>query len=345
MKPGQRGNIDMKRRRLIASVGTAVAALWLLAGCDTNTSVNNSENNSMHMDHTSTAAATTDEQQVAPAYTGAAGEKDLPDGEKLATYTMDHGVKVFHLDARPVKWEVSKGDVKTVWAYNGTVPGPQIRVNQGDRVRIVVTNHLPEGTTVHWHGLEVPNAMDGVPMVTQDPIAPGKSFTYEFTVKQTGTFMYHSHCDDLKQISMGLYGAFIALPRGVNKLPGVQADLSFVLADGNLGYTINGKSFPATVMPTVKANKPVHVRLMNMGTMEHPFHLHGFYMTVLAKDGQPLPVPYKENTLDLLPGDTYDVEFTPDRVGTWMFHCHILPHIDDGQGNMTGMITAFKVVK
>jgi FtsP/CotA-like multicopper oxidase with cupredoxin domain len=340
----------MGARRVVVSMGTAVTALWLLVGCSATTSASHSTDamqntmNSMQMDHTQSAAAGA-EQQPAPAYTGAEGEKDLPDGEKLAKYTVENGVKVFHLDARPVQWEVSKGVVKTVWAYNGTVPGPQIRVNEGDRVRIIVTNHLPEGTTVHWHGLEVPNAMDGVPMVTQDPIPPGKSFTYEFTVKQVGTFMYHSHCDDLKQVGMGLYGAFISLPRGVDKLPGVQVDLSFVLGDANLGYTINGKSFPDTAKPTLKVNKPVHVRLMNMGTMEHPFHLHGFYMTVLAKDGQPVPIPYKVNTVDLLPGDTYDVEFTPDRVGTWMFHCHILPHIDDGQGNMTGMITEFKVVK
>jgi FtsP/CotA-like multicopper oxidase with cupredoxin domain len=339
----------MDARRVVVSMGTAVAALWLLVGCSASTSASHSTDsmqnsmNSMHMDTQSAGAGA--EQQPAPAYTGAEGEKDLPDGEKLAKYTIENGVKVFHLDARPVQWEVSKGVVKTVWAYNGTVPGPQIRVNQGDRVRIIVTNHLPEGTTVHWHGLEVPNDMDGVPMVTQDPIPPGKSFTYEFTVNQVGTFMYHSHCDDLKQVGMGLYGAFISLPRGVDKLPGVQADLAFVLGDANLGYTINGKSFPDTAMPTLKVNKPVHVRLMNMGTMEHPFHLHGFYMTVLAKDGQPVPIPYKVNTVDLLPGDTYDVEFTPDRVGTWMFHCHILPHIDDGQGNMTGMITEFKVVK
>jgi FtsP/CotA-like multicopper oxidase with cupredoxin domain len=331
----------MKKRKVIMTLSSSILSLSLLAGCSNTT---NSQTNGSATSASTTATVAPATPKVAPAFTGAGGEKDLTDGEKLATYTMDNGVKVFHLDAKPVQWEVTKGVYKTAWAYNGSVPGPQIRVNQGDRVRIIVKNDLPEGTTVHWHGLEVPNNMDGVPMVTQDPIQPGQTFTYEFTVNQTGTFMYHSHEDDLKQVGMGLYGAIVVLPKGETELPNVQSDFVFMVADGPLGYIINGKSFPDTVMPTVKVGKPVHVRMLNIGTMDHPFHLHGFNFTVLAKDGCPLPQPYQENTVDLMPGDTYDLQFTPDRVGTWVFHCHVLPHVDDGKGNMTGMITGFKVV-
>ncbi len=274
----------------------------------------------------------------------AAGETTLPDGMKLATYTLDHGVKVFHLTASLVHWTTAPGQSYTAWAYNGTVPGPEIRVAEGDRVRIVVRNLLPEGTTVHWHGLFVPNNMDGVPMITQDPIKPGRTFTYSFTAEPAGTHMYHSHMDDLKQVTNGLYGAFILDP----KRPAAHVDREFtmVLGDTGLGYIINGKSFPATTPLVVRQGDRVRIRMINMGDMYHPFHLHGFDFTEIAKDGLPIPEQLQTatNEIDAAPGGSYDVAFTADRTGVWAFHCHILDHVTGPNGEMAGMITVVKVL-
>ncbi len=273
-----------------------------------------------------------------------AGERTLPDGMKLAAYTLDHGVKVFHLTAALVHWTTAPGQSYTAWAYNGSVPGPEIRVTEGDKVRIVVRNLLPEGTTVHWHGLFVPNNMDGVPMVTQDPIKPGHTFTYSFTAEPAGTHQYHSHMDDLKQVTSGLYGAFIVDPRR----PAAHFDREFtmVLGDTGLGYIINGKSFPATTPLVVHQGDRVRIRMINMGDMYHPFHLHGFDFTEIAKDGLPIPeqLQMATNEIDAAPGGSYDVAFTADRVGVWAFHCHILDHVTGPNGEMTGMITVVKVL-
>jgi len=274
----------------------------------------------------------------------AEGEPTLPDGLKLATYSRDHGVKVFHLTASLIHWTTAPGQNYTAWAYNGSVPGPEIRVTEGDKVRIVVKNLLPEGTTVHWHGLFVPNNMDGVPMVTQDPIKPGRTFTYSFTVDPAGTHEYHSHMDDLKQVTNGLYGAFIVdLKHPVGH---TNREFTMVVGDTGLGYIINGKSFPATTPLVVTQGDSVRIRMINMGDMYHPFHLHGFDFRAIAKDG--LPIPESEqmatNEIDAAPGGSYDVVFTATRLGVWAFHCHILDHVTGPNGEMTGMVTVVKVL-
>jgi FtsP/CotA-like multicopper oxidase with cupredoxin domain len=207
-----------------------------------------------------------------------------------------------------------------------------------------VHNLLPEGTTVHFHGLFVPNAMDGVPMVTQDPIRSGATFTYEFTAEPVGTHQYHSHMDDLKQVTSGLYGAFIVDP----KRPTGHYNREFTLipADGMLGFIINGKSFPDTTPLVVHLGESVRIRMINMGDMYHPFHLHGFDFREIAKDGLPIPeaVQLGTNEIDAAPGGSYDVAFTADRLGVWAFHCHILDHVTGPNGEMTGMITVVKVI-
>ena len=281
---------------------------------------------------------------VYPAYTFAKGEPTLPDGMRLATYTLDHGVKVFHLTASLIHWTTVKGQTFTAWAYNGTVPGPEIRVTEGDRVRVLVRNLLPEGTTVHFHGLFVPNDMDGVPMVTQDPIKPGATFRYDFTAEPVGTHQYHSHMDDVKQVTSGLYGAFIVDP----KRPIGHYDREFTLipADGMLGYIINGKGFPDTTPLVVHLGDTVRIRMINMGDMYHPFHLHGFDFREIAKDGLPIPEALQlgTNEIDAAPGGSYDMAFTANSLGVWAFHCHILDHVTGPNGEMAGMITVVKVV-
>ncbi|EKP95571.1 putative multicopper oxidase [Thermaerobacter subterraneus DSM 13965] len=181
---------------------------------------------------------------IYPAGTGSEGQKALPEGQQLARYRVENGVKVFELTALPVKWSVGDKEYEA-WTFNGTVPGPQIRVKEGDRVRIIVKNQLPEPTVVHWHGLAVPNKMDGVPMVTQDPIPPGGQFVYEFVAQPAGTHMYHTHHNTMKQKGMGLYGTFIVEPKDPEPWK-YDADYSLMISDGQLGYVINGKSFPHT---------------------------------------------------------------------------------------------------
>lgn len=259
---------------------------------------------------------------------------------------MADGVKVFGLTAEPVQWELVPGKTVTAWGYNGQVPGPEIWLNEGDRVRVELTNKLPAPTTIHWHGIGVPNEMDGVPGMTQDPIEPGKSFTYEFEAKPSGTFWYHSHNDSARQLDMGLSGAivikgrteprydrdyiqlideWIRLPDGRNGWEGVGH------AGHNPGeynwFTLNGKSFPATENMMVKQGDRVRVRLINAGYQAHPMHLHGKRMLVVAKDGAPLPAPYQADTVLVGSGERYDFEFLADDPGSWMFHCHILHHV------------------
>jgi len=260
-------------------------------------------------------------------------------GQPLA-YKMDGDTKVFELTAKEVMWEISPGKKVKAWAWNGTVPGPIIRVTEGDKVRIIVYNELPEPTTLHSHGLDVPYNMDGVSGMTQDPIPPGGTFTYEFVARPAGTHWYHSHHDSAKQVSMGLYGAFIVDP----KKPAIKADRDYTMtiADAGLGFSLNGKSFPATEPLEAKMGETIRLRLINVGEMIHPMHLHGQPFTVITKDGYPLAQPQMMDTITIAPGETYDVLIKPNAPGNWAFHCHILPHAEDSQG-MMGLTTTFHV--
>ena len=296
----------------------------------------------MPMSHGSGASGSISAEQMAamhetsmkafPAKTAGLGSQPL-------TPSFENGVKVFHLMAMPMRWEVSPRQFVTAWAYNEQVPGPEIRVRQGDRIEVVLTNHLPEPTVIHWHGVTVPNGMDGVPYVTQDPVMPGASFTYRFTVKDPpGTYLYHSHFDSTDQVAKGLYGAFIVEPSD----PSWDVEYTEILNDGALGYTINGKGWPATAPLTATLGQTVLIRLANVGQMLHPLHLHGYHFTVVDQDGFPLRHPYEADTLVVAPGETYDVIVKADHPGVWALHCHILSHVEGPQG-MFGMATALIV--
>ena len=263
-------------------------------------------------------------------------------GNQLMHPRMDNGVKVFELTAKKIRWETAPGQTVEGWAYNEQIPGPQIRVREGDRVRLILKNELPESTAVHFHGVELPNDQDGVPFITQPPIKSGQSFTYEFTAPNPGSHMYHSHHNAATQVGLGMLGAFIIEPK--KPLPIEKADIDYVLVmnDGMHGYTFNGKSFPATEPIVAKLGEKVRIRFMNEGMMIHPMHLHGMHMTVIAKDGWATPAPWKCDTLNVAPGERYDVIVNCNNPGTWAFHCHILPHAESDHG-MFGMVTALIV--
>jgi FtsP/CotA-like multicopper oxidase with cupredoxin domain len=262
-------------------------------------------------------------------------------GQRL-TPRIENGVKCFDLTCKKVQWETEPGKKLEAWSYNGQIPGPEIRVREGDRVRVTVKNELDESTSVHFHGLILPIEMDGVPYITQPPIKPGETFTYEFTVKNAGSHMYHSHHNSAHQVGMGLLGAFIVEPKDASREPRCDVDYVMVLNDGQLGYTINGKGFPATEPIVAKQGQKVRIRFMNEGMMIHPMHLHGMPMTVIAKDGWPQPSPWMCDTLNIGPGERYDVIVDATEKGTWAFHCHILPHAESQHG-MFGMVTALIV--
>ena len=254
------------------------------------------------------------------------------------------GVKVFEVTAKKIKWETEPGKFVEAWSYNEQVPGPTIRVREGDKVRVILHNELPESTAIHFHGVELPNAMDGVPFITQPPVKPGQSYTYEFTAPNPGSHMYHSHHNSAKQVGLGLLGAFLIEPQEPSAIEKADHDFVFVLNDGAHGYTFNGKSFPATDPLVAKLGQKIRIRFMNEGMMIHPMHLHGMHMTVIAKDGWPVPSPWKCDTLNVAPGERWDVIVNCNNPGTWAFHCHILPHAESAMG-MFGMVTALVVQK
>ena len=264
-------------------------------------------------------------------------------GNQLLAPRLVSGVKVYDLTAKVVQWEVEPGRRVEAWTYNGVVPAPQIRVRQGDRVRVVLKNELPESTSIHFHGLELPNDQDGVPFITQPPVKPGQTYTYEFTVPNAGSHMYHSHHNAAKQVGLGLLGAFVVEPRRPRAIEKVDVDYVLIMNDGAHGYTFNGKSFPATEPIVAKLGQKVRIRYMNEGMMIHPMHLHGMHQTVIDKDGWPQP-PWKCDTLNIAPGERWDVIVNCTSPGTWAFHCHILPHAESDHG-MFGMVTALVVEK
>jgi FtsP/CotA-like multicopper oxidase with cupredoxin domain len=255
---------------------------------------------------------------------------------------IDNGVKVFRLTCDEVQWEVSPGRTYAARGYNGAIPGPILRATEGERVRIIVTNNLKESTTVHWHGIYVPNNMDGVGYINQEPIKPGATFTYEFTLRNSGTHMYHSHHNSLDQVNRGLLGAFIVQPKDAGSYPPYDREWVMVLNDLSLGFTINGKSFPATEAFAVKQGERLLIRFLNEGVMNHPMHLHGMPMQVFAKDGWPINPAQLCDTIDVAPGNRYDAIVEATEAGVWAFHCHILSHAEGPEG-MFGLVTALIV--
>jgi FtsP/CotA-like multicopper oxidase with cupredoxin domain len=263
--------------------------------------------------------------------------------QNLAPKVLADGTKEFDLTAKVVQWEVEPGKKVEAWTYNGTVPGPTIRVNDGDKVKVVLHNELPESTVIHFHGIEVPNSMDGVPDITQPPVKPGESFTYSFVAHGPAVGMYHSHHDAAKQVGNGLAGAFLIghepVPAGVTV---AQEQIMMLNDTGTIGFSLNGKSFPATAPVVAKLGDWVEVHYMNEGVMIHPMHLHGLAQLVIAKDGYPVPQPYEADTIAVAPGERYTVLVHATSPGTWAWHCHILPHAEREDG-MFGMVTAMVV--
>jgi FtsP/CotA-like multicopper oxidase with cupredoxin domain len=257
---------------------------------------------------------------------------------------MDEDVKVFHLIAEPIEREFAPGFMVNCWGYNGSSPGPTIEAVEGDRVRILVTNHLNEPTTVHWHGLILPNGMDGVAGLTQKSIPPGETFKYEFTLKQNGTYMYHPHSDEMYQIAMGMVGFFIIHPK--ERLgPVVDRDYAFFLHEWHIPmgaksplplemvdfnvFTFNSVLFP-TIDPVVaKMGERVRIRFGNLMMGIHPIHIHGYEFTVTRRGAGRLPLSaqYTENTVSVAPGETRDIEFIADNPGDWAMHCHKTHHV------------------
>jgi len=252
------------------------------------------------------------------------------------------GTKEWQITASVIQWETEPGTVREAYAYNGTVPGPQLRAEVGDRVRIILLNELPEPTTIHFHGLLVPNAMDGVPVITQPAVMPGESFTYEFTIRNGGSHMYHSHFMADHQVPMGLLGAFVVTDPSATNEPAADIDYTMILNDGPLGFTLNGKGFPATEPIVAELGQTIRVRYMNEGLQIHPMHLHGIPQLVIAKDGYLLPDPHFEDTVLVAPGERVDVLVEATELGAWAFHCHILTHAESPTG-MFGMVTALIV--
>ena len=267
-------------------------------------------------------------------------------GEDLTPTVLADGTKQFDLTAEIVDWEVEPGRIVEAWTYNGVVPAPTIRVDVGDKVRVVLANDLPESTALHFHGVRVPNAMDGVPPYTQDPIKPGETFTYEFTAQEPAVGMYHSHHDAQIQVPNGMAGAFLI---GEMPVPAALADanvvktVNMVLNDaGTIGLSLNGKSFPATEPYTLKVGESMVVNYLNEGLQVHPMHLHQPLGWLIAKDGKPLETPVPSDTFVVAPGERLTVLYTAADPGVWAWHCHILNHAEGPQG-MFGMVTALIV--
>ncbi|HEY7912533.1 MAG TPA: copper oxidase, partial [Blastocatellia bacterium] len=278
-----------------------------------------------------------------------------PDLPKLP-WKMDSGVKVFHLTAEVVKREFlpaapwGPAKVVDVWGFNGVMPGPTIEVNEGDRVRIILHNKLPEDTTMHWHGLEIPIEMDGMPYISQPPIKPGGSFTYEFTLNQNGTFFYHSH--GAMQEMMGMIGLFIIHPKTPYR-PAVDKDFGLILQEWAVlpnnsvpntmamefnWLTINGKAAPATTPMIVKQGERVRIRMVNLGMDHHPIHIHGHQFYVTGTEGGRIPESawFPGNTVLVGVAQARDIEFDAVYAGDWMLHCHLPHHMMNNMVSMVG---------
>jgi FtsP/CotA-like multicopper oxidase with cupredoxin domain len=270
----------------------------------------------------------------------------ITDAVQPLQYQMDGDVKVFNLTIDEMEWKIDE-KMPTVAAlgYNAQWPGPTFRVKEGDRVRAIFKNNLNETTSVHFHGQEFEDfTQDGVAFVTQKPFAPGESWTYEFVANRPGSLMYHSHHNATDQVGRGLLGGLVVEPRKPTPDDRFDRDYVWISNDALGGFTINGHGFPATVPVLAAQGETVRVRFMNEGQMMHPWHLHGFRMKVVARDGYDLGSnAFYCDTLGVNPGERFDVNIVADRLGIWAFHCHILPHAEGADG-MFGMVSTLIVL-
>ena len=267
-------------------------------------------------------------------------------------WRMNNGVKEFHLVAEPVVREMAPGFKVNMWGYNGQSPGPTIEVVEGDRVRLFVTNRLPEHTTIHWHGQRLPNGMDGVGGLTQPQILVGKTFVYEFIARRPGTFMYHPHADEMTQMAMGMMGLWITHPKGRHPLIApVQRDYAFLLnafdvvpgsmtpqvntmLDFNI-WAFNSRVFPAISPLVARQGERVRIRVGNLTMTNHPIHIHGIEFEVTGTDGGPVPLTarWPEVTTDVAVGQMRQLEFLADEPGDWAMHCHKSHHTMGAMGH------------
>ncbi|SDT90838.1 Multicopper oxidase with three cupredoxin domains (includes cell division protein FtsP and spore coat protein CotA) [Verrucomicrobium sp. GAS474] len=265
-----------------------------------------------------------------------------PNGTTLP-WTMKDGVKEFRLVAEPVKREFAPGMIVNCWGYNGQTPGPTIEAVEGDRIRIFVTNKLNEPTSVHWHGIFLPNGMDGVSGLTQKSIEPDETYVYEFTLRQHGTYMYHPHSDEMVQMAVGMMGFFIIHPKGGEETkidrdfalflmewavdPGTATPRASVMTDFNT-FTFNSRAYPGTDPLIVKLGQRVRIRVANLSMDSHPIHIHGHRYWVTQTDGGQIPKTawWPETSVNVPPGTTRTMEFVADNPGDWAFHCHKSHH-------------------
>jgi manganese oxidase len=341
----------ISRRDVLATGASTLAGALLLA----------SRSRAQHHDHSShhTEDASDDASaKVAPARPALGSSILVPNGSVLPWKRID-GVKVFHLIAEPLVREFAPGLRAQCWGYNGSTPGPVIEATEGDRVRFYVTNRLPEPTSVHWHGILLPNGMDGVSGLNQRRIEPGQTFKYEFTLRQSGTFMYHPHFDEMVQMGMGMMGMFVIHPRNGTRTkidrdfsimlsewaiePGTSRPDTAEMTDFNV-LTMNSKAFPGTDPLLVQTGDRVRIRLGNLSAMSHhPIHLHGFHFRVTETDGGAIPEAgqWPETTVIVPVGSTRTIEFVADEPGDWAFHCHMTHHVMNQMGheipNMLGV--------
>ncbi len=267
-------------------------------------------------------------------------------------WRMNNGIKEFHLVAEPVVREMAPGFKAHLWGYNGQSPGPTIEVVEGDRVRIFVTNKLPERTSIHWHGQRLPNGMDGVTGLTQPAIEPGKTFVYEFVARRPGTFMYHPHADEMTQMAMGMMGFWVTHPKARHPLidevdrdycfllnaydvePGAWTPKTMTMLDFNL-WTFNSRVFPGISPMVARRGDRVRIRVGNLTMTNHPMHIHGHEFTVTGTDGGPVPrsARWPEVTSDIAVGQMRQLEFVADEEGDWAFHCHKSHHTMNAMGH------------
>jgi FtsP/CotA-like multicopper oxidase with cupredoxin domain len=278
--------------------------------------------------------------QLSPLAPGSYVPVVTPNGSTLP-FTLKDGAKEFRLVAEPVKREFAPGMVVECWGYNGQTPGPTIEAVEGDRVRLFVTNHLPERTSVHWHGALLPNGMDGVAGLNQPHILPGETFVYEFTLRQSGTLLYHPHSDEVVQMALGMMGFFVVHPRVPAPVdrdfcimlhewfvaPGTSRPNPAVMTDFNL-FSFNSRVWPGTDALVVRQGQRVRVRFGNLSMDSHPIHLHGYRFEETGTEGGSVPLSARlpVSTVNVPVGSTRDIEFVADAPGDWAFHCHKSHH-------------------
>jgi FtsP/CotA-like multicopper oxidase with cupredoxin domain len=277
-------------------------------------------------------------------------------GDQPLKPRIENGVKVFDISTSVVRWNILPDVTVDAFAYNRQIPGPRLELTQGDRIRINFRNGLPESTTVHWHGLILPNEMDGPANITQPPVQPGGDYTYEFTAEQTGTFFYHSHDEPDRQQALGLYGALLIAPRDAASAPGANYDIVVqlqewlkrewltypaMLMEGGLPnfFTINGKAYPSTDTIRMRVGETLKVRFVgSSNNFIHPMHIHGGPFEVVAVDGEILrpTARYLADTVNVGPGQRYDAIWTARRPGKWLLHCHIPHHTENNNVETEG---------